>query len=629
MTLKIIALTAAITLASATSAFAATFTIDSLNFSTSSPQSSFGSGGADEVSGTVRSTQSLNGTESIGFVEDIGLIPNPEWFAREAVYQTADVFYDAANSTYQGLNSAYSAARSVARDCLDSFVGNPVTCSIPIGARVAAKGLRDGALAVRREASTARSDALTARNAVPNQLDGGFVGTDARITTSGEIGVELSYNLSAGSVNPTLQYSVGAEIPDVVDAGQVFSFGATSSLNEGTINSTSATFEAELNQIIDLKIDASGRVCAVACETASGNIVDINESLELVKIEPAEITLFDGLIGLIDPTRTAKLTLPLASATVEVAVLGSALGVTVNNIPVDGFPDLEASIDVAEAVISVPVIKSIGALDGDVVRSEASEQFIALTVDIDGILPQLPPGGFNGSFGPQQLLGGFSIDAFDIDAGPTLSMLQEFELSSTLMVDLRLAGAATYEKFVGRRQVTEYACQGSPSFPICGQFPVIVDGNFVYEIIYETVATDRWIGAWDDLPDFAIFETTIFSPTFFVDAALTNLTSLQLALGLGVEFGKGSINLGPLEGTIGPLFDESWEFGPDGGITPIFTSHFALDGWNSFEGEAFTIRTTGSMPVSAVPLPASSLMIVTGLLGLVLMRRRRTTLLSS
>lgn len=613
----------------ATPGFAATLTIDGLNFSTSSPQSSFGSGGADEVSGTVRSTQSLNGTESIGIVKDIGLIPNPEWFAREAIYQTADVSYDAANTTYQGFNSAYREASSVARDCLDSLVGNNVTCSIPIGLREAAREVRNGALAVRTEASTARSDALAARNAVPIRFDGGSVGTYARITTSGEIGVELSYNLSAGSVDPTLQYSVGAEIPDLVDAGQVFSFGATSSLNEGTINSTSATFEAELNQIIDLKIDASGRVCAVACETASGNIVDINESLELVKIEPAEITLFDGLIGLIDPTETAKVTLPLASATVEVEALGSAIGVTVNNIPVDNFGGLPAGIDVAGAVISVPVVQTVGALDGDVIRSEGAKQFVSVTADIDGILPQLPPGGFNGSFGPDQLLGGFSIDAFDIDAGPTLSMLQEFELSSTLMVDLRLAGAATYERFVERRQITEYACQGDPSFPICGQFPVIVDGNFVYETIYETVATDRWIGAWDDLPDFAIFETTIFTPTFFVDAGLSNLTSLQIALGLDVEFGKGSINLGPLEGSIGPLFDESWEFGPDGGITSIFDRHFALNGWNSFEGEAFSIRTTGSMPVSAVPLPASSLMIVTGLLGLVLMRRRRTTLLSS
>jgi hypothetical protein len=613
----------------ATPGFAATFTIDSLVFSTSSPQSSFGSGGADEVSGTVRSTQSLNGTESIGIVEDIGLIPNPEWIAREAIYQTADFSYDVANTTYQSLNTAYSETKSVASDCLASFIGNSVTCSVPILAREAAKELRNAALAVRREASTARSDALAARNAVPIRLDGGSVGTDARITTSGEIGVELSYKLSAGSVDPTLGFSVGAEIPDVVDAGQVFSFGATSSLKEGTINSTSATFEAELNQIIDLRIDASGRACAVECETASGNIVDINESLELVRIEPAEITLFDGLIGLIDPTETAKVTLPLASATVEVEALGSAIAVTVNNIPVDNFGGFPAGIDVAGAVISVPVVQTVGALDGDVIRSEGAKQFVSVTADIDGILPQLPPGGFNGSFGPDQLLGGFSIDAFDIDAGPTLSMLQEFELSSTLMVDLRLAGAATYEKFVERRQVTEFACQGDPTFPICGQFPVMVDGNFVYEDIFETVATDRWIGAWNDLPDFAIFETTTFSPTFFIDAALSNLTRLQLGLGLDVEFGKGSINLGPLEGSIGPLFDKSWEFGSDGGITPVFTSHFALDGWNRFEGEAFTVRTTGSMPVAAVPLPASSLMIMTGLLGLVLMRRRRTTLLSS
>ena len=613
----------------ATPGFATTFTIDSLNFSTSSPQSSFGSGGADEVSGTVRSTQSLNGTESIGIVEDIGLIPNPEWLARETVYQTADGFYDAANETYQGLNSAYKATRSVASDCLDSFIGNNVTCLGPIGARETAKELKDAALTVRREASAARSDALAARNAVPDQLDGGSVGTDARIETSGEIGVELSYKLSAGSVDPTLGFSVGAEIPDVVDAGQVFSFGATSSQNEGTINSTSATLETQLDQIVDLTVFASGRVCAVNCETASGQILSIDETLELVSSNPAEITLFDGVIGLIDPTESAKVTLPLASATVEVEALGSAIGVTVNNIPVDNFGGLPAGIDIAEAVISVPVIKTIGELDGDVVRSDASEQFIAVTADIDGILPQLPPGGFNGSFGPSQLLGGFSLDAFDIDAGPTLSMLQEFELSSTLMVDLRLAGAATYENFVERRQITEYACIGDLSFPTCGQFPVIVDGNFVYETIYETVATDRWIGAWDDLPDFAILETTTFSPTFFIDAALSNLTSLQLGLGLDVAFGKGSINLGPLEGSIGPLFDKSWEFGPDGGITPIFTSHFALEGWNRFEGEAFTIRTTGSMPVSAVPLPASSLMIITGLFGLGLMRRRKSALLSS
>ena len=181
--------------------------------------------------------------------------------------------------------------------------------------------------------------------------------------------------------------------------------------------------------------------------------------------------------------------------------------------------------------------------------------------------------------GPLEVSGG--IDFIDIDLGPTLNLSQDFELTPSLMVDLKFSN------------------------------PVEIEGMSGLQ--------DSWTGLWDDLPGVAFFETTILTPEYWLEAVFTNQTGFNLSLDATWDllelsasvkaFGEklGSFNFSALDllgidNTIS--FLTSPEFG-------TINNEFLLGGFNRINGSPFTVQVASA----SASTPASIALMMIGFAG--------------
>ncbi len=401
-------------------------------------------------------------------------------------------------------------------------------------------------------------------------------GAEATLKTSGKAGVNLNYTLDAGSVGASVGYAIEAKTPDAVKKGEFFSLGVTESLKTGALDGQSPTASASADIVFALEVDASGRACIVfaGCASGSGRIVDFDTTTEIIAIDPNKISFAAGLL----PANTSlEVALANVKATVNVdsgipPAIPPSVSVDVNGLTI-GKPPVGVVVDVASAEITVPNVVSTGGLSGGQLKAGGSDRILALKADVDAIAPFVPVGGAGFSVGPL----GVTLDAFDIEAGPTMSLFQEFTLIPELMVD-----------FVFDR-------------------PVFASGFGLL---------DSWSGAWDALPDFAVNESTLFMPTFWLDATLKSKTGLQFGLELTLELVKASLGVGPASFNVGPLVDFNLNYDPSFAQVSLIDRSFAFGGFNRIQGASFR--------VAPVPLPLPGLLLAVALAGLALRGRCRS-----
>ena len=136
---------------------------------------------------------------------------------------------------------------------------------------------------------------------------------------------------------------------------------------------------------------------------------------------------------------------------------------------------------------------------------------------------------------------------------------------------------------------------------------------------------DSWTGQWSNLPSFAIDGTTTFTPTFWLDAMLTNEFGLDLGLVGTYDVLKLAVTAqaGPFEVLkINPvsmnraLGIDNTMFETDKLSFSVYGDTFDLEGFQEIAGQSFTI---------AVPEPSTYAMLLLGLgvLGATARRRAR------
>ena len=244
-------------------------------------------------------------------------------------------------------------------------------------------------------------------------------------------------------------------------------------------------------------------------------------------------------------------------------------------------------MEVASAEIQAPIAKDSGSLNNGKVEINTEADFINLRADVEALVPILPVGGLSASIGEFASL---SIDAYDVDMGPSLSVFQDLVMDADLWVDF------SFDK------------------------EVEIDGSKV----------TGWSGFWDSLPSFKIFETTIFDPIYSVVASLKNETGLRLGFDLTAELFKVSASIGYkgldlLQGTLGPLFSKTIPLTPDFKVASLFDKEFDLTGFNFITGKSFTIFTHDDPTrPNPIPVPASLPLLLAGVGGLAYLRRRQT-----
>jgi hypothetical protein len=400
-------------------------------------------------------------------------------------------------------------------------------------------------------------------------------GAEASLTTSGKAGVQVDYTFDAGSVGASLGFVVSATAPVGVKSGEFFSLGQTGSLASGMLDAQSPTAAASVDIVFNLDAKGSGRVCAIpfGCTGGGGTFLNFDSSTEIVSIDPNKISFAAGLL----PAGTS-LEVPLGNVTASVNVASGippgippSVAVDVNGLTI-GPPPSGVVVDVANAEITVPNVVSSGGVSGDRLTASGSDRILALKADVDAIAPFVPVGGAGFSLGPL----GVTLDAFDVEAGPTMSLFQNFTLIPELMVDF------IFDK------------------------PVFAEGIGLLS---------SWTGAWDALPEFAVTSATLFSPTFWLESQLQSQTGLQFGLELTVDLLKASLGIGPASFDIGPVVDFSLAFDPAFAQIDLFNDTFAFEGFGRFAAASFT--------VAPVPAPLPLLLLGTGLAVLGFGGRRR------
>jgi PEP-CTERM motif len=400
-------------------------------------------------------------------------------------------------------------------------------------------------------------------------------------TTDGRVGLELGVQVDSGSVAATVSYQATLDIPDTAtNADKTISFNPNSQL--AGINTLDTSF-ANIAVSVDAVMQLSGAVSATGCIIpagcySGGDPFNIDETAPILSFNE------DGEGGI----------LLLGQSPSDFGLPAEA----------NGFPlDLDVA-GLATVTLYLPKPDASGGLDNDTqtLRASGQDDLVDLTLDLDNIVATAA--GLPGLFGSSvdiPVLGTLGFDIINVTMGPRIDLEQDFELDPTLYVSLAFDKAVE----VGGQLVTELR------------------------------------SAWDMLPDITFLDdVTTVTPTFFVEADLTNHTLLDFGLGFGIDLlqiyydfgllGDGTLGIGNVLDKAVHLFDS-----PD-----LYTNLFDLQGFNLQIGDPFVIDfqngskgPDSSIAMSAIneivlpadvtiPEPGTIVLLLIGLCGLYAMRRR-------
>lgn len=391
--------------------------------------------------------------------------------------------------------------------------------------------------------------------------------------TSGYLGADLGFVADAGSVAATVQHQGTAWVPDPgeVAVGEYFNFNPAEDWIAGELDNQSPTVQASVTGLADVKLDVRLETSGPTGTGDTGwrTVVDTgaNEA-ELVYVDPKEMRFMEGIFGPV-----ADLQRDLAKVEASAQVVVGSLGFSpklvlefLGGSRVTVGDPASVGIEVAKGSIEVPVVAETAMLQPgqSQLTLTSDDDFIGVKADLDAMLTALgtPPAGITTDVGPMNL----KIDGFDAKVGPELDAFQDLVLKSELHVDLMFDRA------------------------------VLIDG------LGEQTG---WSGLWKDLPDMAVLGETVFTPVFSTVATLTNRTGVELDFTFVAKLFELTAGLGlPLlpELKVGPLFEKEILLGDDLVSFSFFDDTFRLAGFNSFDGQAFTVAPGA---VSAVPLPGS------------------------
>jgi len=376
------------------------------------------------------------------------------------------------------------------------------------------------------------------------------------VSTSGKVGFQFGLHADSGSVDTNVKFDANLFVPEAntLATNQFFNLNPNSSLVGGQLSTNFPELSSSLDAIVGVRASATGEACAalLGCSTTStGQLGFDDQTIPLVSFN-------DGgngqikVLGALDPAAfqfDSEISIPGPSG-------GSLGGVTVH----------------------VPDADALGGVVGNKLLASGSDDLIKLTADLDGLALAplgLPGGGVSFNAGILSV----SADLIDIDMGPILKIIQNFEFTPSLFVDLVFDN------------------------------PVLIAGM--------TGPQTAWSGLWSALPDIAALtggETRI-TPTFSIQGLFKNETLLgidgifQLDI-LKAAFALEAFGLSFDLGELGPLYQILQRTNLFN-TPPLFSNSFALNGFQSITGNPFTLKIS-------VPEPGTITLLLAGLILLIL-----------
>ena len=386
-------------------------------------------------------------------------------------------------------------------------------------------------------------------------------GATLDISTSGKVGFQFGLQADSGSVNTDVQFNANVFFPEPGNLrfGEFFNLNPDSSLAGGTLSTNFPELTVNLDAIVGVRArvdNAQACLALVGCtaKASTGELGFADQTVPIISFNdpgsPGEIKI----LGLLDPA--------LFQFDSEISIPGAVPGSSLGGV-----------------TVHVPDINAIGGVSGNKLVASGEDDLIKLTADLDGLALAplgLPGGGVSFNVGILSV----SADLIDIDMGPILKIVQDFEFTPSLIVDL------LFDK------------------------PVLIAGLFGPQT--------SWSGLWDSLPDIALLSpNTLITPTFSVEGMFSNNTLLGIDGIFQLDILKASLALEALGfsfdlGEIGPLF-QILERTNLFNTPPLFSSTFALSGFNNVVGRSFMIT---------VPEPTAILLLGFGLIVVGVRRRK-------
>jgi len=384
--------------------------------------------------------------------------------------------------------------------------------------------------------------------AIPSVTIDTTTGGQVTASTSGTVGFNVGVHADSGSVNANVNFNAALDVPDAIQPLQFFSLGGQSSY-AGTPNFTtqSPEFGASADLVLGAQATLDGKVCVTgSCATGHADLGFPTQTQPIISVSNAGLSLLGGAVS---PNYN----------------LGQPI-------------DITAGITrVGQVTVSLPDIQTQGTLNNGSLTSNGEGQLLAVTASIPGIATTvmgLPP-----IFGASLDAGIFSAsyDLLDVEFGPTLNLLQNFQLDPQLMVDLSFS-APVYAQ--GLSQKVDFL-----SVP------------------------------FDAIPQIALDpgQTVSVTPSFWLDANFTNSTALGVGGQLGLTALDAQLSLSALGlsvplGELGPLYQKTLTF-DIASFPPLFDQTFSLGGFNRIAGSDFMLSAQ-STPEQALHNAAAKL--VTG-----------------
>jgi hypothetical protein len=401
-------------------------------------------------------------------------------------------------------------------------------------------------------------------------------GLQVSATTQGRIGFELGVTIDSGSVDAIVDYTTEIVTPDsqTVAGGEFISLNPSSTLTGDSLQSQFPTMSASLGVVMEVSAQFAATGCLLgSCDSASFSTGNLGGTQELISFnEDGEggIEYFGGSGLLSDLAEAAGAPTGFPA---EIAIPAPGLG------------------NIATITAHLPEPNTSGGVNaaGTMLTSTGQDDLLDLSLDIDNII-SLGLTGVGGLFGGDQDFGagfGVSYDLINVEFGPQLDLVQSFEFTPTLFVDLEFSN------------------------------PVNVTGFGMVSSLTGLV--------WDLLPTMAFQQgSTLITPTFYLGAniggeffanagELFNQLFLDIDGNIKVDLLQAAFNtpFGDLSFGIGNIINESFNLF----TTPaLFSSRFAMAGFDPILGSAFIVT---------VPAPGTLFLLCCGLIMIMTARWRR------
>lgn len=572
---------------------AASITVNSLHFSADTPQSAWSSGPGTTESATFGVSTEFGASYSDGVISGSASAPNPDYDDAIRLYEAAVAEFERLQDNYEtavdnrrAIVNSNAIARQIYEDTIDAF-GCGRICE------EAALAVLEAALKTVPTLPPAprAPDPVTEPVTIDTRL-----GDNVTLNVAGSAGLSATVDVSAGTVDPELEYSATIEAPDEVEAGEFVQLTTTGRLNDGAINGVSPTFGASIDAT--LKIDQAD-LQIINCLTP-GNCTILGDTSEdangsekrqrVLTVTPDEIRAMDedfsaevlANFGTPDDAGDPKIDSELnlgVEINIDTTSTTVPVGLTVNGIGVPPEFVFGVGVDVAEATVEFPTIEIQGSLENGVIRGRETDDFLTTGLDLDSALQAF--GGLNAG----NSFVSASADAWDITGEVSFDAFQELEISSNLRLRL------DFDRLV------------------------MVDG------LGDTEFLDILVG--DPMPLMSFYESTSITPTFYVNATLHNVTGLQPGLAIEGDVLKGEICFGPVcENLFGPVetFLEE-ELTSSSVSNSLIDQYVGLTGFNQVALDPFRVSVTPGEGLAAVPIPSSASLLL-GAFAILLGHRR-------